>query len=183
MPETRIDQPSSTPAEHQSPEERSSHTQHLLQLSNAVVRIHKEYFGKGPTKARSYLSQDLLTVVLEGGFTRGEEKLHEHGNDAAVEQSRLAMQHMAESAFRSAVEEILTRKVRSFMSANDPAAGLQVEVFVLWPAGAEPREEDLADRARRVRDEHREVLDEHRALRAEQIQSRRQAKREREPGA
>src|SRR4051812_14301449 len=101
----------------------------LLELSNAVVRVHKEYYGKGPTKARSHLTADLLTVILEGGFTRSEQTLLAHGHDAEVIQSRAALQDSVEHELRTAVEQILGRRVRSFMSANDPAEGLQAEVF------------------------------------------------------
>src|SRR3954467_12042202 len=88
----------------------------LVELSNAVVRIHKQFYGKGPTKARSHLSQDLLTVVLEGGYTRSEHTLREHGYDQEVLQSRLAMQASVENELRAAVEGVLGRPVRSFMS-------------------------------------------------------------------
>jgi uncharacterized protein YbcI len=103
----------------------------LLGISNAVVRVHKQYYGKGPTKARSHLSHDLLTVVLEGGLTRSEQTLLEHGHSAEVVQSRAAMQQSVEQELREAVEGVLGRRVRSFMSANDPRADLQVEIFVL----------------------------------------------------
>lgn len=109
----------------------------LADVSNAIVRIHKRFYGKGPVKARAHLSQDLLTVILEGGFTRGEQTLHDHGHAQEVIRSRLAMQESIESEFRTAVETILYRSVRSFMSANDPSNDLQVEVFVLRPRGAE----------------------------------------------
>lgn len=109
----------------------------LADVSNAVVRIHKRFYGKGPVKARAHLSQDLLTVVLEGGFTRGEQTLHDHGHSQEVIRSRLAMQESIESEFRAAVETILYRSVRSFMSANDPSNDLQAEIFVLHPRGSE----------------------------------------------
>jgi uncharacterized protein YbcI len=115
----------------------------LADVSNAVVRIHKRFYGKGPVKARAHLSQDLLTVVLEGGFTRGEQTLHDHGHSQEVIRSRLAMQESIESEFRAAVETILYRSVRSFMSANDPSNDLQAEIFVLHPRGSET----LADRS------------------------------------
>src|SRR5689334_17451138 len=92
----------------------------LVDLSNAVVRVHKQFYGKGPTKARAHLSHDLLTVVLEGGYTRGEKTLHERGYDEQIVQTRLAMQASVEDELRTAIEEILQRRVRSFMSANDP---------------------------------------------------------------
>src|SRR3954470_20302570 len=91
----------------------------LLELSNAVVRVHKEFYGKGPTKARSHLSHDLLTVVLEGGFTRSEEPLLAHGHESEVLQARAAMQESVREQLTSEVERILGRRVRSFMSAND----------------------------------------------------------------
>jgi uncharacterized protein YbcI len=158
----------------------------LAALSNAVVAIHKQFYGKGPTKARAQISHDLVTVVLDGGFTRSEQTLHERGHAHEVVQSRLAMQSSVEGEFRAAVEAILGRRVRSFMSANDPANDLQVEIFVLHPR--EPSElraeqlsgEELTERARRARDQHRELLEEHRALRSEQEQSARAARRERE---
>ena len=133
----------------------------LLDLSNAVVRIHKQYYGKGPTKARSHLAHDLLTVMLEGGFTRSEETLLAHGHGAEVLRSRLAMQQSIERALRGAVEEITGRSVRSFMSAIDPDAGLQVEIFVL-AADLQAANGDLglAERARRARAQHQEILDE-----------------------
>jgi uncharacterized protein YbcI len=155
---------------------REDRGQMLLDISNVVVRIHKQFYGKGPTKARSTLSHDLLVVLLEGGFTRSEETLLAHGHTHEVAQARHAMQASVESEMRTAVEQIVHRKVRSFMSANDPDEAMQVEIFVLSPDEVAPmREEELHERAQRAREQHREVLDEHRALRAEQAQIRRRS--------
>jgi uncharacterized protein YbcI len=107
--------------------------QHLLEVSNAVVRVHKQLSGKGPTKARSYLNHDLLVVLLEGGFTRSEQTLLEAGHDRELMEARLAMHEAAEDDLRRAVEEVLGRKVRAFMSATDPGTGFQAELFVLAP--------------------------------------------------
>jgi uncharacterized protein YbcI len=111
--------------------------QMLADISNAIVRIHKQFYGKGPVRARAHLSEDLLTVVLEGGFTRSEQTLHDNGHEREIMSSRLAMQHSVESEFRTAVETIMYRSVRSFMSANDPSNDLQAEIFVLRPRGSE----------------------------------------------
>ncbi len=119
----------------------------LADISNAVVRIHKRFYGKGPVKARAHLSQDLLTVVLEGGFTRGEQTLHDHGHSQEVVRSRLAMQESIESDYRAAVESILHRSVRSFMSANDPSNDMQAEIFVLHPRGSESLEPESGESA------------------------------------
>lgn len=181
-------------------------TEALARVCKAVVHIHKRFYGKGPTKARAHLSEDLLTVVLEGGFTRGEETLRRGGHEDEVLRSRLAMKRSVEGVFCDAVEDAVGRPVRSFMSACDPAGGVQVEVFVLEPlsqssgseqsAGyrdssvddSEPSKDGLDDeglaeglstRAREARERHREILEEHRALRAEQLQSRRAVEKER----
>lgn len=116
------------------PEEKGSARGLMLAaISRAVVRIHKEYLGKGPVKARSYLSEDVLMVILEGGFSRGEQVLQQHGHSREVVNLRFAMQETMEDEFRMAIETILYRRVRSFMSTSDPAQGLQAELFVLEP--------------------------------------------------
>jgi uncharacterized protein YbcI len=109
----------------------------LAEISKSVVRIHKRSYGKGPVRARSHLSRDLLTVVLEGGFTRAEQMLHRHGHSQQVIESRMTLARTIENELCAAVETILYRSVRSFMSAPDPANDLQVEVFVLRPQGSE----------------------------------------------
>lgn len=108
----------------------------MAQVCKAVVRIHKHFYGKGPTKARAQLVENLLTVVLEGGFTRAEQTLRQAGRQEDVVRSRLAMQHSTEDVLRDAIEGIVGRSVRSVMSASDPSRDLQVEIFVLHPAGA-----------------------------------------------
>lgn len=174
-------------------------TEALARVCKAVVHIHKRFYGKGPIKARAHLSEDLLTVALEGGFTRGEETLRRSGHEDEVLRSRLAMKRSVEGVFCDAVEDAVGRSVRSFMSACDPAGGVQVEVFVLEPLSQSLREEhaagyggelhhqlgrstgqmddesvleNLPARAQAARERHRRILDEHRALRAEQLQSR-----------
>jgi uncharacterized protein YbcI len=124
----------------------------MADVANAVVRIHKRFYGKGPTKARAHMHHDLLTVLLYGGYTRGEQTLHDHGYMRELMQARLAMQRSVEGEFRAAVETLLQRSVLSFMSANDPANDLQVEIFVMEPASeaqARDAEDHVADLPRR----------------------------------
>jgi uncharacterized protein YbcI len=112
----------------------------LAEVCNAVVGIHKRFYGKGPSKARAYLAHDLLSVVLEEGFTRGEETLQQRGYEGEVMRARIAMQRAVEEVFRGAIEGIIGRRVRSFMSANDPATKLQAEIFVLEPLDGASRD-------------------------------------------
>ncbi len=105
----------------------------LAEISRTLVSIQKRNYGKGPVRARSFLHKDVLTVILEGGYTTIENTLEEHGHTNEVIVTRLAMQKAVEGEMRAAVESILHRTVRSFMSANDPGNELQAEVFVLDP--------------------------------------------------
>jgi uncharacterized protein YbcI len=115
----------------------------LLAVSNAMVRLHKEQFGRGPTKSRSFLAgPDALTCVLEDALLPAERKLVELGRADRVRDSRVAFQAATHDEFVAAVEEILGRKVRAFASAIDPETGTAFENFVF-----ESRDGDRPDAA------------------------------------
>ena len=103
----------------------------LLAVSNAMVRLHKEQFGRGPTHSRAFLAgPDALTCVLEDSLLPAERKMVELGRADRVRESRVAFHAATHDEFVAAVEEILGRKVRAFASAIDPAAGTVFENFV-----------------------------------------------------
>jgi uncharacterized protein YbcI len=114
----------------------------LLEISNTIVGLHKQYYGRGPTKARSTLSRDLLVVVLEGGFSQAEQTLAGSGRQSTVEDSRHAMQEVIKDRWIEAVERLLDRKVRSFVSGSDSLNQIQVETFVLEPEVGSSQLED-----------------------------------------
>jgi uncharacterized protein YbcI len=123
------------------PEVRSERGLMLAAISRAIVGIHKEFLGKGPVRSRAHLSGDMLIVILEGGYLRGEQTLQERGHVEEVVSSRHAMQDALKKEYKQAVETILHRSVRSFMSTADPVEDLQAEIFVLHPeAQAAPDE-------------------------------------------
>ena len=110
----------------------------LLQaISNEVVRVFKEQFGRGPTKARAdWAGPDVLTVVLEDTLTPAERRLAEMGELERLRNMRTFFQYAALRDFCEPVERLTGRKVRSFASATDPQVdGLSVETFVLHPRG------------------------------------------------
>ena len=113
-------------------EERSErHGAMLLAISNAIVRVYKQYFGKGPTRARAYYDGDVITCVLHDVFTRAEQTLLENGRRAAVLKQRDELQAAVRDLFISEVEQITGRKVTGFFSGNQADPSLSVEVFVL----------------------------------------------------
>src|SRR3954471_25016439 len=102
-------------------------------ISNAVVRLVREHFGKGPTQAKTLLHDDVVVTVLRGGFTHAEKTLYKAGRADVVEEGRRAMQGVFEREMRSAVERLTGRRVSAFMSANHHDPDASVEVFLLEP--------------------------------------------------
>lgn len=102
----------------------------LLSVANAMVRLHKEHFGRGPTKSRAYFAgPDLLVCVLEDALLPAERKLVELGLQDQVRHSRIAFQVATQTEFIETIEAILQRKVTAFASAVDPDSNLLFENF------------------------------------------------------
>jgi uncharacterized protein YbcI len=110
----------------------------LQAVSNAMVKLHKEQFGRGPIHARAnFAGPDMLVCVLQDVLLPAELKMVELGDQARVRESRIAFQAATEAEFIAAVEQIVYRKVRAFSSGVDPNANVAFETFYF-----EPRESD-----------------------------------------
>ena len=109
------------------------------ELSNAMVRIYKEQFGRGPTKAHSvYAGPDLVICTLEHSLTPAEHRMVQLGEHQRVRDIRTFFQHASEPEFVEAVEQITGRSVRAFVSGTDTEHDVSSEVFYLHTvAGAE----------------------------------------------
>ncbi len=102
----------------------------LVSVSNEMVRLHKEQFGRGPTKARSHFAgRDTLVSVLENTLLPAELALVEMGQQERVQESRLFFQTATRDKFIAAVEKIVGRKVVAFSSATDPDAATVWEIY------------------------------------------------------
>jgi uncharacterized protein YbcI len=105
----------------------------LTAISDGLVALLKEYYGRGPTGAKSYFQDDLVVCLLRGGFSRVEETLLEGGRGSAVIQQRMAFQELMRERFEEVVEKATGRKVVGFMSGNQQDPDLMCEVFILDP--------------------------------------------------
>ena len=118
------------------PREGQSEPGILSVISNEMVRLYKEQFGRGPTKTRTnWAGPDVLVVTLEKTFTRAERTLCELGEHGRLRDLRLLFQYAEIEAFCEPIERITGRKVRAFISGIDTTADLASEMFVLHPAG------------------------------------------------
>jgi uncharacterized protein YbcI len=119
----------------------------MAAVSNALVKLHKEQFGRGPTQARAhYAGPNALVCVLEDVLLPAERKLVELGDLGRVRESRTSFQVATETEFIEAVERIVSRKVRSFASAIDPVANVVFENFDFEPRGSGGADAPAAER-------------------------------------
>src|SRR3954470_8359104 len=100
-------------------------------ISTEIVRLQAEYYGKGPTRAKTYIVEDLVVVVLEESFTRAEKTLAERGEREAIQHIRRRFQQQMAESFTSVVEQATGRKVRVFLSETDIEQDVSVETFLL----------------------------------------------------
>ena len=114
--------------------EEQGTTSPLQAVSNAMVKLHKEQFGRGPTNARAHFAgPDALVCVLENVLLPAELKMVELGDQGRVRESRISFQAATQADFIATVEQIVYRKVRAFGSAVDPDANVVFEAFYFEP--------------------------------------------------
>jgi uncharacterized protein YbcI len=100
-------------------------------ISNTIVTLFKQRFGRGPTSCRTYLESDLVVLVMSGGFTAAEQTMFEAGKWHDVRSARMAWQDSMQARFIEAIERLTHRTVKAFMSANHQGPDITVELFVL----------------------------------------------------
>jgi uncharacterized protein YbcI len=105
----------------------------LTSVTNALVALHKEQFGRGPVRARTTLSDDTLVCTLHDALLPAELNLTEMGHGIRVQESRLFFQAATRDEFIATVEDLVGRKVVAFSSAVDPGAAVVWEIFRLQP--------------------------------------------------
>ena len=131
----------------QHPHETEAGTSLLLEISNAMVRVYKDQFGRGPERARTlWAGPDALVVYLERTLTPAERKLIRLGEHERVRNMRTFFQYSSVEGFCFPIEQITGRKVRAFLSGIDTQTdGLSIESFILHPKGyAGPSRAEIA---------------------------------------
>ena len=110
-----------------------THGDVLTAISDGMVALLKEFYGRGPTRAKSYYEDDLVVCILRGGFSRVEQTLLEGGRGTAVIQQRMEFQEVMRERFAEVIEAATGRLVIGFMSGNQQHPDLMCEVFILGP--------------------------------------------------
>ena len=110
-----------------------THGDVLTAISDGMVALLKEYYGRGPTRTKSYYADDLVVCVLRGGFSRVEQTLLEGGRGSAVIRQRMEFQELMRARFEEVIQRATGRRVIGFMSGNQQHPDMMCEVFILAP--------------------------------------------------
>jgi uncharacterized protein YbcI len=118
----------------------ATHHQSLTaELSNALVALHKEQFGRGPTRARTeFAGPDIVVTVFHDALLPAERELVSLGEVLRVQEARVFFQEATRAKFIETIERIVSRKVVSFHSTCDARNGVVIEIALLEPAAASP---------------------------------------------
>lgn len=108
-------------------------TSPLVELSNAMVTLHREHWGRGPAAAKSVIVEGLAVCTLTDVFTRSERRLIEAGRGENVQITCMLHQATCEEEYIAAAAEALDRPVTGMVSAPHIDPDLLFEVFVLGP--------------------------------------------------
>jgi uncharacterized protein YbcI len=112
--------------------DRDGHDSVRAEISRRMVRLYKEQFGRGPTKARTeFAGPDIVICTLEDSLTPAERRLAEMGEHQRLRDTRLYFQHATEKQFCGVIEQILERRVRAFISGIDTCNDVSSEIFHL----------------------------------------------------
>src|SRR5271170_1502525 len=97
-------------------------------IADAVMHIHRERVGRGPTKAQAFFRRNVVVVVMEDTMTRGEKNLVASGQAEGARATRAAFSEMIRADLVAAVEELTGAAVVAFLgdSSTDPDVAVQV---------------------------------------------------------
>jgi uncharacterized protein YbcI len=119
--------------EHELPSDRG-HARSAI--ANAIVRLHAEHYGRGPTRARATIADEFVLVLLEDVFTTAERTLIAAGRGGHVIAMRDAFNETMRDTFVGIVEQATGRRVRAFICQTHLDPELAAELFLLEPAAA-----------------------------------------------
>jgi uncharacterized protein YbcI len=110
-----------------------AHGDVVTAISDGIVALLKEFYGRGPTRTKTYYEDDLVVCLLRGGFSRVEQTLLEGGRGTSVIQQRMEFQDVMRERFQGVIERAIGRRVIGFMSGNQQHPDIMCEVFILAP--------------------------------------------------
>ena len=112
-------------------EPQRAETPLTVELSNAIVGLLREYTGRGPTRARTTIRDNVVVIMLEQTLTKGEQVLVDKGRGENVLALRREYQEAMREEGSARIAALTGRNVLAMMSANHLDPDLGAEIFVL----------------------------------------------------
>jgi uncharacterized protein YbcI len=103
----------------------------LSVISERIVGILREHYGRGPMRAKTYVFDDIIVCVLRDGYTAVEQTMMDSGEPQRVVQMRRDFQEMMGRRYKDAIEELTGREVIAFLSQAHVQPDVTIELFVL----------------------------------------------------
>jgi uncharacterized protein YbcI len=104
----------------------------LAQISTGIVAMLREHYGRGPMKAKTYVLDDVILVVMRGsGFTALEQTHMDSGQPGEVVAMREQFQELMAKRYKDMIEDLTGRKVVAFLSQAHVEPDITVEMFVV----------------------------------------------------
>ena len=104
----------------------------LTAISNRIVAILREHYGRGPMKAKTYVLDDIVAVVMRGsGFTPLEQTIMDSGEPGRVVAMRHDFQRIMGKRFAETIEELTGCNVVAFLSQAHVDPDITVEIFFI----------------------------------------------------
>jgi uncharacterized protein YbcI len=117
----------------------------LARISNEMVHAQKEFFGKGPTQAKSYMLDDMLIIVMRGGLTTAEKTMLRFGNEDQVREFRQLFENSMTEHLTGKMEDLTGRKILTYQSQVMFDPDVVVEMFVFDSEGSSDAIEATAE--------------------------------------
>ena len=127
------------------PDTRTMDGEAAAEISRRAVQILREFTGRGPTKARTVITDDTVAIILADTLTKGERSLISMGEEDHVLRARRSYQQLMRSDLVAVVERQTGRRVHAFFSDNQIGPDYAVEFFVLDPPAGSAAAPDQAD--------------------------------------
>jgi len=103
----------------------------LAAISNMVVGVYADCLGRGPTRARSYIDQDVVLCLLEDTLTKPERQLITSGHSVGALEIRTMLQKTMDKSLAAGMEGVLARRVEAVVSGRQLEPDVVTAVFVL----------------------------------------------------
>src|ERR1700733_2976884 len=103
----------------------------MSEITNRIVALMREHYGRGPIKAKTYVLDNLIVCVLSDGFTAIERTMLEGGEPNRVLEMRRDFQRMIKQRYSEMIEQLTGRKVLAFLSQAHIEPDLTIEIFLM----------------------------------------------------